>query len=215
VSSSSLFLLKGKTAMLMIILVRHGLTEWNRVERFRGRAEIPLNKIGLEQARKTSRLVKGKWKPTAIYSSPLSRAMQTAQRIAKGNRLLVQPLDGLIDIDYGKWQGLSAEEVRKDWPEMISNWYEHPEIVQIPGGETLAQVRHRAVTTLNELCRLHFNEEIVLISHTVVNRLILLDILGLGNNRFWDIEQEPCAINVIEKRNEKYILHSVNNTFHL
>ena len=201
--------------MTRIILVRHGQTDWNRVERFRGRVDIPLNKTGLTQARNTSKFIRLKWKPSIIYSSPLKRAMQTAQYIAEESELVVNPVDGLIDIDYGKWQGLSPEEVRLNWPEMLSNWYKHPAIVQIPDGETLKETQCRGMNLVNDLCKVHIDDNIVLVSHTVVNRLIILDILGLGIDHFWNIAQEPCAINVIEKRNDAYILCSLNITFHL
>jgi probable phosphoglycerate mutase len=69
--------------MTRIILVRHGQTEWNRIERFRGRADVPLNETGIKQAEATGNRVAAKWKPVAIYSSPLLRAVKTAEAIAK------------------------------------------------------------------------------------------------------------------------------------
>lgn len=198
-----------------IILVRHGQTEWNRVERFRGRFDVPLNATGLEQAEQTARRIASQWQPTTIYSSPLSRAVDTAQAIAKEFHLAVIPTDGLVDIEYGQWQGLSPEDASKQWPELIENWYHHPEMAQIPGGETLAQVRTRALIFLNSLCQRHPDQEIVLVSHTVVNRLILLGILGLPNQRFWRLRQEPCAINVIEAKEGDFTLVKMNDTCHL
>ncbi|NPV77705.1 MAG: histidine phosphatase family protein [Anaerolineae bacterium] len=198
-----------------IILVRHGQTEWNRIERFRGRYDVPLNNVGLKQANKSAKFIGMRWKPAAIYTSPLSRAVQTAESIAKVCNLLVRPTSGIIDIDYGDWQGLTPDEVKKKWPELLSDWYERPETVQIPGGETLSKVRNRAMAVLREICLLHSDQEIVLVSHTVVNRLILLTTLGLGDDRFWHLGQEPCAINVIEKRGEEYIVQAMNCTSHL
>lgn len=198
-----------------IILVRHGQTDWNRVERFRGRYDVPLNQTGLQQASGTAKWIKAHWKPAAVYSSPMSRAVQTAEQIASTCSLSVIPVNGLIDIDYGEWQGLTPDEAREKWPDLISNWYEHPETVQIPGGEALIQVRNRAMHSLSEICRLHDDQEVVLVSHTVVNRLILLGVLGLENHQFWNIRQEPCAINVIETQAEKFIIHSINCTAHL
>jgi probable phosphoglycerate mutase len=113
----------------------------NRNERFRGRADIPLNQTGLEQAEATGKWIAARWKPVAIYSSPLSRAMQTAQATARHFNLPVHPLPGLIDIDYGEWQGLSTEEARERWKEQVDNWYHHPEKAVIPSGETLQDLR--------------------------------------------------------------------------
>jgi probable phosphoglycerate mutase len=80
-----------------ILLVRHGQTEWNRVERFRGRADVPLNETGLAQAEATGRRIAAEWQPTAIYSSPLSRAVKTAEAIANHFALPVQIHPGLTD----------------------------------------------------------------------------------------------------------------------
>jgi len=84
-----------------VILVRHGQTEWNRVERFRGRADVPLNDTGLKQAEATGRRVGATWRPVTIYSSPLSRAVKTAEAIGRYAGLSVAIHPELADIDYG------------------------------------------------------------------------------------------------------------------
>jgi probable phosphoglycerate mutase len=109
--------------MTCIILIRHGQNEWNRIERFRGRADVPLNEAGLVQAEATGMRVAAEWKPAAIYSSPLSRAIKTAEAIAKHFNLPVQIQSGLADIDYSKWQGLTPDEVRDRWPAELQTWY--------------------------------------------------------------------------------------------
>jgi probable phosphoglycerate mutase len=129
--------------MTRIILVRHGQTEWNRVERFRGRADVLLNDTGLAQAEATGRRVAAEWNPTAIYSSPLSRSVKTAEAIAKHFSLVVQIHSGLSDIDYGEWQGLTPDEARSRWPEIVEAWYNAPHLARIPSGETLDDVRAR------------------------------------------------------------------------
>ena len=184
--------------MTRFILVRHGQTEWNRNERFRGRADIPLNETGSAQAEATGKRVAAEWQPTAIYTSPLSRSVKTAEAIARHYGLAVQVHPGLADIDYGEWQGLSPEEVTQRWPDEIDDWYNRPEKAQIPGGETLEALRKRAMQTVTELAKQHGDETVVLVGHTVINRIILLGVLGLGNESFWRIKQDTCAINVFE-----------------
>ena len=76
----------------LVILVRHGQTEWNRVERFRGWADVPLNETGIQQADKTAERISYQWQPVAIFSSPLSRAIKTAEAIGKATGLSVNPL---------------------------------------------------------------------------------------------------------------------------
>lgn len=201
--------------MTRMILVRHGETEWNRIERFRGRADIPLNETGLTQAEVTGRRIAAEWRPMAVYSSPLSRAAKTAEAIAWYFDLVVQIHKGLTDIDYGQWQGLTPDEARKRWPEVVDAWYDAPHTAHIPGGETLAALRARAMRTVNELASLHEGETIVLVGHTVVNRIILLGVLGLGNDRFWRLRQDTCAINTFEVKAENFTIGSLNETYHL
>lgn len=201
--------------MTRIILVRHRQTEWNRIERFRGRADIPLNETGLAQAEATGKRVAAEWQPYAIYTSPLSRSVKTAEAIAKHFDLPVQQYPGLADIDYGEWQGLSPEEARQRWPEEIDAWYHRPHQARIPGGEALDDLRARAMITVNELAAHHTDETIVLVAHTVINRIILLGVLGLSNDRFWRIKQDTCAINVFETDDGDFTLASLNDTCHL
>ena len=103
--------------MTRFILVRHGQTEWNRVERFRGRADVPLIEIGLAQAEANEWRVVAEWQPSAIYTGPLSRSVRIAEAIANHYGLQVQQHADLIDIDYGKWQGLTPEVARQRWAE--------------------------------------------------------------------------------------------------
>lgn len=201
--------------MTQFILIRHGQTEWNRVERFRGRVDVPLNETGLAQAEATGRRVAVAWKPVAVYSSPLSRAVKTAEAIAKHFGLTVQVYAGLADIDYGAWQGLSPEEARQRWPEMVDAWYNQPHLARIPQGESLDDLRRRAMAAVKELAARHDQETIVLVGHTVINRIILLGVLGLGNERFWRIRQDTCAINVFEAEADEFTLVSLNDTCHL
>ena len=201
--------------MTRIILVRHGETEWNRVERFRGHADVPLNETGLAQAEAMARRVAAEWRPAAIYTSPLARAVKTAEAVARHFGLSVQAHPGLIDIDYGQWQGLTPDEAKERWPEAIDAWYNAPHKARIPGGETLEEVHVRAMRTVNELVARHQGETIVLVGHTVINRIILLGVLGLGNENFWRIRQDTCAINVFELNGGIFTIVTVNDTCHL
>jgi broad specificity phosphatase PhoE len=198
-----------------ILLIRHGQTEWNREERFRGRADVPLNSTGLAQAAAAGRRVASEWKPVAAYASPLSRAMQTGAAIAEPFGLTVQPWSDLIDIEYGQWQGLSPDEVRARWPELLNEWYHAPQRAHIPGGETLADLDIRGMAAVRLLASQHPDQTIVLVGHTVINRVILLGVLGLGLSRFWHLRQDTGAINVFETEGDDFTMVSLNDTCHL
>jgi len=201
--------------MTKFILVRHGQTEWNRVERFRGRADVPLNETGAAQARATGERIAAEWEPVAVYSSPLSRSVRTGEAIAGHFDLPVKVRPNLADIDYGEWQGLTPDEARARWPQEIAAWYAAPQDARIPGGETLTALRARAMAEVKELGELHLDDAIVLVGHTVINRIILLGVLGLGNERFWRLGQEPCAINVFEWDGSDFVVNRLNDTCHL
>ncbi len=201
--------------MTRIVLVRHGETEWNRVERFRGRADVPLNPNGISQAEAAARRIAERWRPAAVYSSPLSRALKTAEAIARRSHLSVEVHPGLIDIQYGQWQGLTPEEARRQWPRLVAEWYRAPGTMRIPGGESLDELRERCGRTISEIVDRHPGNTVVAVSHTVVNRVILLVVLGLGNDRFWRLRQDTCAINEIEAEGGELTLVSMNDTCHL
>ncbi len=200
---------------MKIILVRHGETEWNKIERFRGQIDVPLNETGLAQADATARRIAARWKPTAVYSSPLSRAMVTAQKIAQPFSLTAVPEMGLMDVNYGEWQGLSPEEAQVRWPEMIWNWFHAPQKVVIPGGEPFNQVQSRALKTVNELALKHPGDTIVLVTHTFISRCLLLGILGLGLEHYHTLRQDNCAINELEAEAGKFTIVTMNDTCHL
>ena len=201
--------------MTRIVLVRHGQTEWNRVERFRGRADLPLNEVGLAQAEAAARRIAATWPASAVYSSPLKRAMETAKIIAEALDLAVQPLAGLMDIDYGEWQGLSPDEVAERYGDLYTRWLEEPHLVHIPGGESLGEVRERAMAALEEVIARHGGQTVVLVSHQVVNKVLLCAVLGLDNSHFWHIGQENGAINVFEYGDKGFMISLLNDTCHL
>lgn len=198
-----------------IILVRHGQTEWNRVERFRGRIDIALNATGLRQAEAAGEAIGRRYRPVAVYSSALSRAVKTAEPIAKIGGLQVQILDGILDCDFGDWQGLTSDEVKARWPVEHRLWFEEPEKGRVPGGETLEQVRARAVAAVETVAKRHEGQTIALVSHKVVCKVLMCTVLGLDNSHYWRIEQDNAAINVFVYRAGSYLVKLLNDTCHL
>lgn len=200
--------------MTSIYIVRHGQTAWNKEEIFRGRTDVPLDETGLKQAELVGEYFKG-MEIDAIYSSPLSRALQTAQKIAQFNDLKVQPLPGSIDMSFGKWEGRPHQEIREKDSKTYRQWVEEPHLVRLPGGESLDDVRVRAMAALEEVIRKHPEKTLVLVSHRVICKVLICAVLGLDNSHFWQITQDTTAINLIQYRKEKYILSLMNETCHL
>jgi phosphoserine phosphatase len=201
--------------MTKIILVRHGHVEGISPERFRGRADLSLTAEGVKQAEATARSIHATWALTAIYASPLSRAVATAEAIGRPIGLSPNSLDGLVDIDYGKWQGLTPDQVKAQWPELLDTWYRSPDWAAFPGGETLQDVLTRAVSALREVIQRHPRDTVVLVGHDSVNRVILLHALQLPLSRYWRLAQRPCAINEIDFSENGFVVQTVNETHHL
>jgi broad specificity phosphatase PhoE len=200
--------------MTSIYLVRHGQTAWNKEEIFRGRTDVPLDETGLKQAELVGQYFNG-LEIDAIYSSPLSRALQTAQKIAQFHNLKVQPLDGIVDMSFGKWEGRPHQEIRENDKETYRQWVEEPHLVRLPGGEGLDDVRTRTMAALVEVIRDHLGKTLILVSHRVICKVLICAVLGLDNSHFWQITQDTTAINLIQYRNGRYILSLMNETCHL
>jgi probable phosphoglycerate mutase len=200
--------------MTSIYLVRHGQTAWNKEEIFRGRTDIPLDETCLKQAELVGQYFKG-MEIYGIYSSPLSRAWQTAQKVAQFHDLKVQPLQGILDMSFGNWEGRPHQEIRESDSNTYRQWVETPHLVRLPGGESLDDVRVRAMAAVEELIRNHPGKTLILVTHRVVNKVLICGILSLDNSHFWQITQDTTAINLIQHRNGKYILSLMNETCHL
>jgi len=197
-----------------LLIIRHGRTEWNRVERLRGRADISLDEVGRKQAEAAARRV-AEWQLNTVYSSPLRRAMETAQTLAQPSGLEVKKLSEIIDIDYGQWQGLSLEEAAARGGELYKKWLHSPHQVKFPGGESLAEVRDRVVSALERLTAEHNKQTIALVSHKVVCQVMVLSLLGLELSHFWDVTQDICAVNYFEVRGGIPSALLINDTCHL
>jgi broad specificity phosphatase PhoE len=198
-----------------ILLVRHGQTTWNVERRYRGQADVPLDEVGRRQAEATARYVVARWSPSAVYASPLQRAADTAQAIADATGLQVVRSEGLLDINFGELQGMASSDARARFPEITRSWVESPHTTQFPGGESLKDVRERAHKALRETVSNHPNETVVLVAHTVYNRVMLCTALDLGNEYFWRLDQETCAVNLLRWNGERFDLSAMNDTSHL
>lgn len=196
--------------MTEIILVRHGETNWNVKEVFRGRIDVALNETGMRQAELLAEHLSD-FEIAAVYSSPLRRALKTAERIARYHKLDVQIADGLIDFDFGEWQGLPHQEVTTKYKELYAQWVEKPHQLRMPSGESLEDVTKRAISVVNEVTA-RYRGTVVLVSHRVVNKVLICALLGLDNSHFWNIKQDTCGMTTFTYEDGRFILTEHNNT---
>ena len=200
--------------MTCIYLVRHGTTDWNQGEIFRGRLDVKLNETGRAEARALAPYFQNV-KLSGIFSSPLSRAKETAQAIADAKGLEVTPDSAFVDLDLGSWQGLSVQRVKEEYPDLYRLWIERPQDVTFPGGETLAQARVRAWEGFLRLFQQYEEKTILIVSHRVITKLLICTVLGIGESHFWQIKQEATAINRIDFLQSRFVASLINDTCHL
>lgn len=200
--------------MTEIILVRHGETDWNASEVFRGRADVGLNENGRKQARALGAYL-SKEKIDFIYSSPLKRAVDTAGAIARHQTLEVNRIENLIDFHFGDWQGLSLRDVRERCPELYRDWEDTPEQVRIPGGESLAEVRNRALPFIEDAIMRCGEGRIVFVSHRIVNKVLVCALLGMDLSHFWNIRIDVGGLTRFSCGDGRLVLSKHNDTLYL
>jgi broad specificity phosphatase PhoE len=200
-----------------LYLIRHAATANNRARppRLQGRRTNPeLSAEGLEQARHTARLL-ADCRLEVVYSSPLARAMQTARLVAEPHRVEVQPLDWLVEIDVGEWEGLSWEEVERTHPDASRAFVENPCANPYLGGECLEQVHRRVVEKLKQLVGRHTGQTVAVVAHNMVNRVFMLDLLGLPLNNYRSIPQSNCGVSAVRFLTGQAKLLTLNSVLHL
>lgn len=197
------------------LLVRHGHVEGITPPRFRGRTELPLTALGRRQAEALRDRIARQWSPTAIYTSPLGRCVDTGKIVGQPAQRVPQPVADLIDRDYGQWQGLSHVEVHERWPETFARWRDLPQTAVIPGGERLLDVTTRTLRALHAILHRHRGKTVVVVAHDSVNRALLLYALDWPLQRYGWIEQAPCTLNVLDYAGGKLRVLTLNETGHI
>jgi len=201
-------------ALTKAIFVRHGETTWNHVKRYQGHSDIPLNETGMQQAEMVARRLASE-PITAVYSSDLLRAVQTAEIIAGVHALQPMVLPELREVKFGLWEGLTYEKIMAGWPELLSTAYSQPEQASIPGGESFPEVQKRAVKGLLKCIADHQEETIAVVSHGGTLRVLLCDALGLATRNMWSLRQDSAVITIVEYVGASRVVSLVNATCHL
>ncbi len=201
---------------MRIYLVRHGETEWNRIQRFQGRINLPLNQEGRKQVKALALALRNK-PLTAIYTSPLIRALETSYFIKDFHPSTpIFEEKGLIEMDLGEFDGMKVQDWAEQYPDIRKAWNENPASFKMPGGESLKEVQARAKETLERITRIYpADTTILLSSHNFVNLTILCDILKIPLNRFRELRQENAAFNVICKKGDRFYVELLNERSHL
>ncbi len=196
-----------------LYLLRHSETTWNAIQRVQGAQDSPLSATGQAQAAAAARAL-ARAPLVAVYASPLRRAIETAQRIASVHQLQVTPLPGLHELHQGVWESLTLAQLETQYGALLQQWWDRPETVRVPGGETVEEVRDRAMAAVDDMVRHHPGETIGAVAHGGVNKAILLTVLGAPLSSYWRLRQRNACINVLEFDDERARLVVLNYTRH-
>jgi broad specificity phosphatase PhoE len=200
--------------LAVVYLIRHGETAWNREEVFRGRADIPLSPRGQQQAGLLAESL-ARQPIRTVCSSPLVRASETAKAVADRLGLPVVIDHRLVDMNFGEWEGKSLGEVQAEWPELHRTWTHEPAQFRAPGGESLADVLHRAWPVLEEMTAKHGDDAIALVSHRVVCKLLVCAALGVGEEGFWRLRLDTASVSLLQPAVSGWQVTRLNDVSHL
>lgn len=174
----------------MILIARHGETEWNTIGKMQGRQNSPLTDLGQSQAKKLSRVVDD-YNVKRIVSSPLGRARETATIVAEDTGLPVKIDDRLREIDIGVYSGLTKDEVHDYDPEFLERREKNKWTWRWPDGESYADASERAGNFVQQTSTLH---ESVIVAHRSLNRVLLGQLVDLSPAEILSIEQKSDAV---------------------
>ena len=197
-----------------IYIVRHGQTEWNLLGKTQGHGNSDLTPKGIEQAELLADSMT-KYPIDYIYSSDLGRAYQTAEIIGNKLNIEVEKTEALREMNFGTWEGRIIKDIIEEDPELYKMWRNEPHLAKIPQGETLSQIKERTDAFIKEINEKYDGKHIVLVTHSLCARIMLLPFLDSDVKNIYRINQANTALNIIELRDYGPVVMKMNDTTHI
>ncbi len=197
-----------------VLLVRHGQTLSNVSGRYMGWIDEDLSEEGVWQAEQLSHRLAG-WSIASAYSSPLRRAQRTAEIVSAPHSIPVSIVDGLGEIRLGAWEGLYGAEIEAQFPDLWRAWKTDPSTVQVPGGESLAQVRERAVASFEDIAEDKRGQQILVVTHEVIVRLLVAYCLDASSSIYRRLDVGNASLTIIKVIDGRRRLRLMNDSGHL
>jgi broad specificity phosphatase PhoE len=203
--------------MPKLVLIRHGESLWNGERRIQGNQDPPLSPRGLRQAdRLVARMqAQRPGRVAAIYTSPLRRAAETAERLAAALRLPLVGEPDLREMSLGRWEGLTVPEIQAAFPGAYERWLENPAASPAPGGEALPDFARRVVRALTCMQEAQPGADLILVTHGGVVKALLCHVLGLDVRYLFRLKQDNTAVSLIQLEETDRRVLLVNDTCHL
>jgi alpha-ribazole phosphatase len=189
-------------------LVRHGQPA-DLSGRCYGRHDTGLSPDGAQQAKDAAQRLAHE-PLTTVYSSPLKRALETARIVAEPHHLPVEIVSGLVEIDFGDFEGLTYEDIQARYPAAFQSWMERPTETQFPNGESFAAMRRRVLSAVAILRDRHCRQSIAIVSHSGAARILLAEALAVPSNDIFRLAQRYAAINRIDYFSQSAVVQLMN-----
>jgi alpha-ribazole phosphatase len=199
--------------MLRLLLVRHGETDWNTQHRYQGQSDLPLNSLGVEQARRLARRLQAQ-KIDFVFSSDLQRALQTAAILTDGRETMIQSDPRLREMNFGMLEGHTFDEALERWPEMIASWLD--DYNQPPeGGERMDEFVQRVTGFIAEVRQNCDEKTVLIVAHGGPLREIIQNILGQPSQPAWWFSLEHASLTDLQIYADNIMINRLNDTGHL
>ncbi len=200
--------------LVKLFLIRHGQSEWNKLNMIQGQKNTILTDLGKEQALSLgNRLINEDI--DIIYTSDLSRAYTTAKIISD---IIHKPLvasELLREINFGPWEGLSIEEIQKKYNFEYSIWLKEPQSLNMKGAETLQILQERVMKYINYIIDENKGKNIAVVSHGATLKALILGLLDIDISHYKNISLKNVSLSIIEFRDYNRVLTSLNDISHL
>ena len=200
--------------MSRLLLVRHGDTELNSAERYWGHSDVKLSATGLRQAERLRDRLTAE-RIDAIYSSDLGRASVTAETIGSRHRLEVIICSELREVNFGKLEGLTFEEISQLYPEITKLWVEGNPELKYPGGESLNTFNKRVSDFASRLEKHALEETILIVAHSGSLRTLMCQLLGIELRHRRQFRLDLASFSILETYPQGAILSLLNDVCHL
>ena len=202
--------------MTRIILVRHGQSEANLNKTLAGQSNVPLTPLGQAQANAVAKYIVPGENITAVYSSDLDRAYDTALPTAKALGLSITTDKRLREVDLGALVGHRRDRLEREFPDFHNTVVEYPALKKYPGGECPADAYDRIKECICEIAERHHGETVLIASHGGIIRRFLFYALGFSRLEEGSVPPIPnTAVSTLEWDGEKMTLLDINSTKHL
>ncbi|HDZ62136.1 MAG TPA: alpha-ribazole phosphatase [Nitrospirae bacterium] len=188
-----------------LYLIRHGETEGADAKRYKGHIDVPLSDNGIKQMERLSKYIhqliahsSQSTKLNAVYTSDLSRAVKSAEIIARPHGLEPVVMKDLKERNFGLWEGMSFDEIKEKYPDEFQAWADNPVKFSPINGENTIEVRDRAVRAIDKIFADDKAQKIAIVCHGGISRVILCHFLGIPLENIFRIEQDFAAVNIID-----------------